>query len=252
MRTAEEYGAEALHARHLDAPYRPGRRPAGLGAGPAAPVRARGRRRLDPGRPAAPRPGRRAAARCARPRRGHRAALRRAGRDRRGGGAAGGRRAAGPAAAAGLPVHRAAAAGCRPRRAVGRAAPGRARRVHRLDRGRAAAAPGVAGARVDVPLDAPGRTPEPLLRPPGVAAPEAGAGRARARPCRARSGGRPGATSRCRARAKRATPFRRLPGRHGGRAGRSGGAGVRFCVRLAPDSGRPRPAGWSSTSSTTR
>ncbi|MDT7579775.1 MAG: bifunctional non-ous end joining protein LigD [Pseudonocardiales bacterium] len=26
MRTAEEYGAEALHARHLDAPYRPGRR----------------------------------------------------------------------------------------------------------------------------------------------------------------------------------------------------------------------------------
>jgi hypothetical protein len=27
MRTAEEYGAEALHARHLDAPYRPGRRP---------------------------------------------------------------------------------------------------------------------------------------------------------------------------------------------------------------------------------
>ena len=25
MRTAEEYGAEALHARHLDAPYRPGR-----------------------------------------------------------------------------------------------------------------------------------------------------------------------------------------------------------------------------------
>jgi bifunctional non-homologous end joining protein LigD len=27
MRTAEEYGAEALHARHLDAPYRSGRRP---------------------------------------------------------------------------------------------------------------------------------------------------------------------------------------------------------------------------------
>jgi bifunctional non-homologous end joining protein LigD len=27
MRTAEEYGAEALHARHLDAPYRAGRRP---------------------------------------------------------------------------------------------------------------------------------------------------------------------------------------------------------------------------------
>jgi len=27
MRTAEEYGAEALHARNLDAPYRPGRRP---------------------------------------------------------------------------------------------------------------------------------------------------------------------------------------------------------------------------------
>ncbi len=26
MRTAEEYGAEALHVRHLDAPYRPGRR----------------------------------------------------------------------------------------------------------------------------------------------------------------------------------------------------------------------------------
>jgi bifunctional non-homologous end joining protein LigD len=26
MRTAEEYGAEALHAKHLDAPYRPGRR----------------------------------------------------------------------------------------------------------------------------------------------------------------------------------------------------------------------------------
>ena len=31
------------------------------------------------------------------------------------------------------------------------------------------------GLAVDVPLDAPGRTPEPLLRPPGVAAPEAGA-----------------------------------------------------------------------------
>ena len=27
MRTAEEYGAEALHARHLDAPYKAGRRP---------------------------------------------------------------------------------------------------------------------------------------------------------------------------------------------------------------------------------
>ena len=29
LRTAEEYGAEALHARHLDAPYRPGRRSRG-------------------------------------------------------------------------------------------------------------------------------------------------------------------------------------------------------------------------------
>jgi bifunctional non-homologous end joining protein LigD len=29
MRTAEEYGADALHARHLDAPYRPGRRSKG-------------------------------------------------------------------------------------------------------------------------------------------------------------------------------------------------------------------------------
>jgi bifunctional non-homologous end joining protein LigD len=29
MRTAEEYGAEALHAKHLDAPYRPGRRSRG-------------------------------------------------------------------------------------------------------------------------------------------------------------------------------------------------------------------------------
>ena len=27
MRTAEEYGAEAMHARHLDAPYKAGRRP---------------------------------------------------------------------------------------------------------------------------------------------------------------------------------------------------------------------------------
>ncbi len=52
MRTAEEYGAEALHARHLDAPYKAGPAAAVLGAGPVAPVGAGGRRRLDADGPA--------------------------------------------------------------------------------------------------------------------------------------------------------------------------------------------------------
>ena len=205
MRTAEEYGAEALHARHLDAPYRPGRPPASLGAGPAAPVRARGRRRLDPGGPAAPRPCRRAAARCARSRRRHRAALRGTGRDRRGGGAAGRRSAPGPAAAPGLPVRRAAAARRRPRRAVGRhrAWPGAWSSPTGPRTGGCGSRRGGASRSTCRSTRRAGRPSRCCARPPSPCPRRARSGRAR--PCRARSGGRPGATSRCRARAKRVT-----------------------------------------------
>ena len=69
MRTAEEYGAEALHARHLDAPYRPGRRSRSW---LRVPLRRSGLVVVggwNAGRPAPAGQRRRAAARRARPRR---------------------------------------------------------------------------------------------------------------------------------------------------------------------------------------
>ena len=249
MRTAEEYGAEALHARHLDAPYRPGRRPARLGAGPAAPVRARGRRRLDPGGPAAPRPCRGAAARCARSRR-RRRGLRYVGRvgigageEQREIGAA-----PGPAAAARAPRS--------PRRcppAVARdaqwVAPGLAGRVEftdwtadgrlRLPAWRGSRSTCRSTRRAGRPSRCCARPPSPCPTGPVGAA----------RPCRARSGGRPGATSRCRRPREAGDPGPAAPEPpSAAEPDAAGGARVRFCAGFRRG---PRPAGSSSTSSTT-
>ncbi len=255
MRTAEEYGAEALHARHLDAPYRPGRRPR---AWVRVPLRRSGLVVVGGWTPADPqRPDRVGALLLGVPDPGAGTGLRYVGRV--GIGAGEEQREVGAHLArlrrAGLPVHRAAAAGRRPRRAVGRTGPGRARGVHRLDRGRAAAAPGVAGAR--------GRR---AARPAG---PDAGAAAAPARRRRARGGpGEAGAVG------GPAVPRqeRRTPGsdvalprpREAGdpvpaapepptAAEPDAPAGPRPILRpiLRRIPGGPRPAGWSSTSSTT-
>ena len=223
MRTAEEYGAEALHARHLDAPYRPGRRPRSWLRVPAAPVRPGGRRRLDAGGPARAGPGRRAAARRARPRSRPRAALRRPGRDRRGGGAAGGRGAAGPAAPGRLAVRRAAArrrrpatrSGSSPAWSGGSSSPtGRRTGGCGCPRG---AGSSTADRAVDADRTAWAAAP-PAARRPGTPA---------------------------RRRVRRPPPTAAAPGR--GRAGT--GAGQRAGARRVR---RSRPGASSSTSSTTR
>ena len=118
-----------------------------LGAGPAAPVGAGGRRGLDAGGPAPAGSGRRAAARRAATS-SRTAGLRYVGRAGIGAGEEQREVAAqlAPPAPRRLAVRRAAARRGRPRRAVGRAPPGRAGRVHRLDGRRAAAPPRVARA----------------------------------------------------------------------------------------------------------
>ncbi len=228
MRTAEEYGAEALHARHLDAPYRPGRRPR---AWVRVPLRRSGLVVVGgwtPPDPQRPRPGRRAAARCARPRTPAAGCATWAGSGSARGRSSGRSRAQlARLRRAGLPVRRAAAAGRRPATRSG-SHPGLVGRVEFTDwtaDGRLRL-PAWRGLAVDVPLDA-GPDAEPLLRPPRRRARGAGrGGPGRAAPGAADAAG---ATSRCRARAKRATRSGGPRAASSGRAGRTG-ARVRCCA----------------------
>ena len=93
MRIAEAKGVEALHARHLEAPYRPGSG-RGPGCGCRCAGRAGARRRVDAGRPAPAGPGRRLLLGVPDPSGGGCATWAGPGSGR--GGAAGGRGAAGP------------------------------------------------------------------------------------------------------------------------------------------------------------
>ena len=174
MRTAEEYGAEALHARHLDAPYRPGRRPR---AWVRVPLRRSGLVVVGGWTPADPqRPDRVGALLLGVPDPDAGTGLRYVGRVGIGAGEeqrevgahlARLRRPGSPFAA---PLPPAVA------RDAQWVAPGLAGRVEFTDwtaDGRLRL-PAWRGLAVDVPLDPPGRTPEPLLRPPAVAVPEAG------------------------------------------------------------------------------
>ena len=227
MRTAEEYGAEALHARHLDAPYRPGRRPR---AWLRVPLRRSGLVVVggwNPAGPAAAGPGRRPAARRARPRSRTRGCATWAGSaSARGRSSARSRRCWPGSRRPGVAVRGAAARSRRPRRAVGGPAPGRAGGVHRLDGGRAAPAARVArpgrprpGRSAAAAASPPHRTPFPSPRPFPA---RSGATSRRRPPYRSRRRRRP------------AEPRRRRRGR-----------------RRAPRR-RSRRAGSSSTSSTTR
>jgi bifunctional non-homologous end joining protein LigD len=173
MRTAEEYGAEALHARHLDAPYRPGRRPR---AWVRVPLRRSGLVVVGGWTPADPqRPDRVGALLLGVPDPGPGAGLRYVGRVGIGAGEeqrevgvhlARLRRPGSPFAAPPPP---------NVARDAQWVAPGLAGRVEFTDwtadgRLRLPAWRGLAN---DVLLDPPGRTPEPLLRPPGIPAPSA-------------------------------------------------------------------------------
>ena len=175
MRTAEEYGAEALHARHLDAPYRPGRRPR---AWLRVPLRRSGLVVVGGWTPADPqRPDRVGALLLGvpDPDPGERAALRGPGRPRRGGGAQRDRRELHLARLRrpGSPFVGAAAAQPSPATRSG-SAPGLVGRVEFTDwtaDGRLRL-PGVAGLRSTC-RSTRRPTAEPLLRPPAVAVPEA-------------------------------------------------------------------------------
>ena len=253
MRTAEEYGAEALHARHLDAPYRPGRRPR---AWVRVPLRRSGLVVVGGWTPADPqRPDRVGALLLGVPDPEHGEGLRYVGRAGIGAGEeqrevgahlARLRRPGSPFTAP-LPANVA--------RDAQWVAPGLAGRVEFTDwtadgRLRLPAWRGLAN---DVPLDPPGRPPEPLLRPPAVAVPEAApvVPRQERRP----PGGVALPSPREPGPRESGDPVPAAPGPPGaaepqpGRPRRGPHPILRETLGRIP--GGPRPAGWNSTSSTT-